>query len=189
MARAWIYDRNKKKDYQEAVKRAKAKGRQPPSRWLVQYYDRAGKIRSEVAPNKARAEVRRTELETALNAGTYVDPAASKVSVSSGCCWDVTRAQLTRHRSSSCASPTQRRRTPPHRAPGTTSSTSLGLSRGVQSILLSAVVILVWVDRGMGVVDPPTCSCWLLWVFRVVGVEGSGQVKAARIFSQPSAMA
>ncbi|WP_435062052.1 tyrosine-type recombinase/integrase [Amycolatopsis thermoflava] len=82
MARAWVYDRTKKKDYQEALKRAKAKGRQPPSRWLVQYYDRAGKLRSEVAPNKARAEARRTELEADLNAGTYVDPAASKVTVS-----------------------------------------------------------------------------------------------------------
>ncbi|SFJ41296.1 Phage integrase, N-terminal SAM-like domain [Amycolatopsis sacchari] len=82
MARAWVYDRTKKKDYLEAVKRAKSKGRQPPSRWLVQYYDRTGKLRSEVAPNKARAEIRRTELESALTQGTYVDPAASKVSVS-----------------------------------------------------------------------------------------------------------
>lgn len=82
MARVWIYDRNKKRDYQEAVKRAKGTGKQPPGRWLVQYYDRAGKLRSEVAPNKARAENRRTELEAALNAGTYVDPAVGKVSLS-----------------------------------------------------------------------------------------------------------
>jgi integrase len=81
MARAWVYDRNNKKDYQEAARRAKAKGRKPPSRWLVQYYDREGKLQSEVAPNKARAEIRRTELEATLHAGTYVDPAASKVSV------------------------------------------------------------------------------------------------------------
>lgn len=81
MARAWVYDRTNTKDYQESVKRAKAKGRKPPSRWLVQYYDRASKLRSEVAPNKTRAETRRTELEATLNAGTYVDPAASKVSV------------------------------------------------------------------------------------------------------------
>ncbi|HVV09239.1 site-specific integrase [Amycolatopsis sp.] len=81
MARAWVYDRMNTKDYQDAVKRAKAKGRQPPSRWLVQYYDRTGKLRSEVAANKTKAGNRRTELESSLTAGTYVDPAAAKVTV------------------------------------------------------------------------------------------------------------
>jgi integrase len=79
MARAWVYDRKKSKDYREAVQRAKEAGKQPPARWQVRYYDRAGKLRSEVATNKARAEERRTELESALSAGTYVDPALSRV--------------------------------------------------------------------------------------------------------------
>jgi integrase len=81
MARVWVYDRNNSQDYKDAVRRAKAKGRKPPARWLVRYYDRAGKLKSEVALNKARAEDRRTELESSLSAGTYVDPASAKVTV------------------------------------------------------------------------------------------------------------
>ncbi len=80
MARVWVYDRSKKAKYREAVKKAKSLGRKPPARWEVMYYDQAGKLRSEVAANKARAEQRRTELEAALSTDTYVDPATAKVS-------------------------------------------------------------------------------------------------------------
>ncbi|WP_307849529.1 tyrosine-type recombinase/integrase [Qaidamihabitans albus] len=45
----------------------------------MRYYDRAGKLKSEVSPNKERAESRRTELEASLSAGTYVDPGLAKV--------------------------------------------------------------------------------------------------------------
>ncbi|GGM79848.1 putative prophage phiRv2 integrase [Longimycelium tulufanense] len=79
MARAWVYDRRNSKDYREALQRAKQNGKQPPARWQVRYYNRAGKLRSEVATTKTRAEDRRTELEAALSAGTYVDPALSRV--------------------------------------------------------------------------------------------------------------
>lgn len=82
MARAWVYDRAKTKEYQAAVTRAKANGRKPPARWLVRYYDRAGKMRSEAATTKNRAEDRRTDLEASLSAGTYIDPNAGKVSLS-----------------------------------------------------------------------------------------------------------
>ena len=80
MARVWIYDRTKKAKYREAVKKAKSLGRRPPARWEVMYYDQTGKLRSEVAATKARAEQRRTELEAALSTDTYVDPTTAKVS-------------------------------------------------------------------------------------------------------------
>lgn len=48
-------------------------------RWEVMYYDRTGKLKSEVAVNKTRAGDRRTELEAALSAGTYIDPDSAKV--------------------------------------------------------------------------------------------------------------
>jgi len=79
MARAWIYDRTQSSDYVDAVRKAKAKKRRPPARYLVRYYDVAGKLRSEVASNKDKAEARCAELETALRAGSYVDPKSSKV--------------------------------------------------------------------------------------------------------------
>lgn len=79
MARVWVYDRSKSKKYQTLVERAKAKRQKPPSRWLVMYYDRTGQQRSESAPTKERAQSRRTELEASLEAGTYVDPAMTKV--------------------------------------------------------------------------------------------------------------
>ncbi|PXY28219.1 tyrosine-type recombinase/integrase [Prauserella muralis] len=78
MARVWIYDRTKKAKYREAVAKAKSKGRKPPARWEVMYYDHTGKLRSEAVTNKARAEDRRTELEASLASGTYVDPARAK---------------------------------------------------------------------------------------------------------------
>jgi integrase len=79
MARAWIYDRTRRQDYRAAVKQAKAKGRKPPGRWEVRYYDRTGKLRSEVIANKTRAGDRRTELEASLATGTYIDPTAARV--------------------------------------------------------------------------------------------------------------
>jgi hypothetical protein len=79
MARVWVYDRSTTKTYKNAMEKAKGNGRKPPGRWLVMYYDRAGKLKSEVSPNKARADDRRTELESSLSAGTYVDPASAKV--------------------------------------------------------------------------------------------------------------
>lgn len=79
MARAWVYDRLKKTAHREAVTKAKAAGRRPPARWEVRYYDVTGKLRSETAPNKDRAEARRTELEDSLRGGSYVDPKSSKV--------------------------------------------------------------------------------------------------------------
>jgi integrase len=79
MARAWIYDRSKKQAYREAVKRAKANGKKPPGRWEVQYYDRTGKLRSEVVTTKSRADDRRTELEASLATGTYIDPVAARI--------------------------------------------------------------------------------------------------------------
>jgi integrase len=79
MARVWVYDRTKKQKHRAAVDKAKAVGRKPPARWEVMYYDRAGKLKSEVAPNKLRADERRAELESALSAGTYIDPDSAKV--------------------------------------------------------------------------------------------------------------
>ncbi|MEU0532982.1 tyrosine-type recombinase/integrase [Amycolatopsis tolypomycina] len=81
MARVWVYDRSKTKGFADSVKAAKAKGRTPPARWLVRYYDRAGKLRSEVAPSKAKAEERQAELTASLAAGTYIDPDHAKVTV------------------------------------------------------------------------------------------------------------
>jgi hypothetical protein len=49
MARVWIYDLNKKKQYREAVKNAKAKGRKPPARWRVMWYDNNGDQKNPVA--------------------------------------------------------------------------------------------------------------------------------------------
>ena len=82
MARAWVYDRATTKDYADKVKKAKAAGRKPPGRWLVQYYDENGKLRSEVVANKTKAENRRDKIAESLASGTYRDPALSKVSVS-----------------------------------------------------------------------------------------------------------
>lgn len=82
MARVWVYDRKNEQRYVEAVERAKAAKRTPPSRWQVRYYDLTGKLRSEHFSTKERAEARRTELESALRAGAYVDPTAAKVVLS-----------------------------------------------------------------------------------------------------------
>jgi integrase len=79
MARVWIYDRNRDESYVEKAQKAKTVGRTPPGRWRVFYYDRIGKMRSEVHHNKAKAETRRTELETELLAGSWVDPVTAKV--------------------------------------------------------------------------------------------------------------
>ncbi|MBN6039129.1 site-specific integrase [Amycolatopsis sp. 195334CR] len=81
MARVWIYDRLNTVDYQEAARRAKRKGRKPPARWRVMYYDRAGKLRSEVSPTSTAAKDRRTELEASLKSGTYIDPVDANVSL------------------------------------------------------------------------------------------------------------
>ncbi|MFF0149645.1 site-specific recombinase XerD [Amycolatopsis sulphurea] len=82
MARAWVYDRLKKSSHREAVAKAKAAGRQPPARWEVRYYDLTGKLRSETAPSKDKAEARRTDVENSLRGGSYVDPKSSKVTFS-----------------------------------------------------------------------------------------------------------
>lgn len=79
MARVWIYDRKNSKKYLDAVERAKAAKRKPPNRYMVMYYDKSGKQRSELAPTQAWAERRRTELETELLEGSWVDPTAAKV--------------------------------------------------------------------------------------------------------------
>ncbi|MBB3051143.1 integrase [Prauserella isguenensis] len=79
MARAWVYDRQKTSEYKAAVRRAKENGRQPPARWLVRYYDPAGKLRSEAAPTKVKADDRRARLEDSLASGSYVDPSLAKV--------------------------------------------------------------------------------------------------------------
>ena len=81
MARVWVYDRINKQKYRDGVERAKKAGRKPPARWEVMYYDHTDRLRSETAPNKAKAEQRRTELEAALAADTYVDPTAAKVAL------------------------------------------------------------------------------------------------------------
>lgn len=80
MARVWIYDRNNTKEYQQAVTKAKEGKRKPPARWLVRYYDKQGRLKSEAHGVKARAENRRTELESSLSAGTYIAPEAAKIS-------------------------------------------------------------------------------------------------------------
>jgi len=82
MARAWIYDRSVQPGFAGRVKKAKAAGRKPPARWMVMYYDRANKLRSEIAANKAAAETRRDKIAESLAGGTYVDPNLSKAKVS-----------------------------------------------------------------------------------------------------------
>jgi len=79
MARVWVRDRRKERNYLNALTRAKTKGTAPPGRWQVRYYDRAGRLRSEIFSTKSRAEDRRSELEVSLQTGTYVDPAVAKV--------------------------------------------------------------------------------------------------------------
>jgi integrase len=79
MARAWTYDRTKTKQYRDAVTKAKANGRKPPGRWRVMYYDQTGNLRSEVVATKAKADDRCGKLETELASGTYIDPAAAKI--------------------------------------------------------------------------------------------------------------
>ncbi|MDT0308045.1 site-specific integrase [Streptomyces sp. DSM 44917] len=44
------------------------------SRWSVGYYDPSGNQREEVVPTEERAKERRTELETELSRGAWVDP-------------------------------------------------------------------------------------------------------------------
>lgn len=79
MARAWVYDRTNTKEYKDAVKKARENGKRSPSRWMVRYYKSPGKLKSEAAANKTRAELRCTELEASLAVGTYLDPSLSKV--------------------------------------------------------------------------------------------------------------
>ncbi|MDA8369896.1 MAG: tyrosine-type recombinase/integrase [Nocardiopsaceae bacterium] len=80
MARVWIYDRTRDKNYREAVAAAKAAKRTPPARWQVRYYDPSGKPKSGgTYAKKPDAEKRQTELQASLNTGTYRDPAAAKV--------------------------------------------------------------------------------------------------------------
>ncbi|WP_052745672.1 tyrosine-type recombinase/integrase [Allosalinactinospora lopnorensis] len=80
MARAWIYDRQKDKSYRDAVTKAKQAKRTPPGRWLVRYYDPAGKLKSAgTFKKKPDAEQRQTEIENSLNEGSYRDPAAAKI--------------------------------------------------------------------------------------------------------------
>src|SRR5215207_9305451 len=81
MARAWVYDRTKTAKHRAAATKAREAGRKPPARWAVMYYDRAGRLKSEVAANKAWAEMRRGELERALTIGIYSDPALAKATV------------------------------------------------------------------------------------------------------------
>lgn len=82
MARAWVYDRMKTQEYRDAAAKAKKAGRKPPTRWKVMYYDLTGKLRSEAAPNKTKAEQRCGKLETELGSGTYLDPEAAKIALS-----------------------------------------------------------------------------------------------------------
>lgn len=81
MARVWIYDRNRDESYAERVQKAKSSGRTPPGRWRVYYYDKSGRMRTEIHRNKSKAESRRGKLETELQSGTWVDPAAAKAAV------------------------------------------------------------------------------------------------------------
>jgi integrase len=79
MARVWVYDRIQSKKYRDAVAKAKAAKRKPPNRYLVMYYDKTGKQRSESVPTRARADLRVAELSSALLTGTYTDPVVAKV--------------------------------------------------------------------------------------------------------------
>ncbi|GAA1980391.1 hypothetical protein GCM10009799_01910 [Nocardiopsis rhodophaea] len=82
MARAWVYDRTKDKKYCEAVKKAKAAKRTPPARWIVRYYDPAGKQKSAgTFSKKPQAEKRQSEIEASLNEGTYRDPSEGKATL------------------------------------------------------------------------------------------------------------
>lgn len=82
MARAWVYDRNKDKAYREAVAKAKAAKRTPPARWLVRYYDPAGRQKSAgTFKKKPDAEKRQTEIENSLHEGTYRNPQDAKVTL------------------------------------------------------------------------------------------------------------
>ncbi|WP_160050663.1 tyrosine-type recombinase/integrase [Nocardiopsis sp. FR4] len=82
MARAWVYDRTKEKSYNEAVKKAKEARRTPPARWMVRYYDPAGRMKSGgTFKKKPDAERRQVELEGQLSSGTFRDPSAGKMTV------------------------------------------------------------------------------------------------------------
>ncbi|GLU47124.1 tyrosine-type recombinase/integrase [Nocardiopsis ansamitocini] len=82
MARAWIYDRTKDKSYTASVKKAKAAKRTPPGRWMVRYYDPAGRIKSGgTFQKKPDAEKRQTEIENSLHEGSYRNPHDGKVTV------------------------------------------------------------------------------------------------------------
>ncbi|MFD0772613.1 tyrosine-type recombinase/integrase [Streptomonospora algeriensis] len=84
MARVWIYDRTRDRKYKEQVEKAKAAKRALPARWLVRYYDPAGRLKSGgTYRKKPDAEKRQADLESSLNAGSYRDPAASKVTLAS----------------------------------------------------------------------------------------------------------
>jgi integrase len=83
MARAWIYDRTKDAAYRAAVAKAKAAKRTPPARWLVRYYDPAGKQKSAgTFAKKPDAEKRQAEIEASLHEGTYRNPHDGKVTLS-----------------------------------------------------------------------------------------------------------
>ena len=82
MARAWVYDRTKDKAYVQAVAKAKEAKRTPPARWLVRYYDPAGRMKSAgTFKKKPDAEKKQTEIENSLHEGSYRDPSASKVTL------------------------------------------------------------------------------------------------------------
>ncbi|GAA1780784.1 site-specific integrase [Streptomonospora arabica] len=106
MARVWIYDRTRDKGYRDAVDKAKAAKRTPPARWQVRYYDPAGKPKSGgTYRKKPDAEKRQNDLESSLNAGSYRDPAASKVTLGAmadkwlGTRTDIKRATWWKYRS------------------------------------------------------------------------------------------
>jgi integrase len=79
MARAWIYDRTRKKSYNEQVKRAKEDRRTPPGRWELHYIDPAGDEKTIVFSVKKLAETKKTEIEASLSEGSYIDPKAGKM--------------------------------------------------------------------------------------------------------------
>ncbi|MDT0331031.1 tyrosine-type recombinase/integrase [Nocardiopsis lambiniae] len=82
MARAWVYDRTKDKAFNEAVKAAKEAKRTPPARWMVRYYDPAGRLKSGgTFQRKPDAERRKSELEGELNAGSFRDPSEGRATV------------------------------------------------------------------------------------------------------------
>ncbi|RCV49838.1 tyrosine-type recombinase/integrase [Marinitenerispora sediminis] len=84
MARAWVYDRTNDNAYVEAVKKAKAAKRTPPARWMVRYYDPAGRLKSGgTFKKKPDAEKRQSEIEASLHEGTYRNPQDAKVTLES----------------------------------------------------------------------------------------------------------